>query len=89
MPKSVLEACAAGIPCVVSNAPGCKDSVINNETGLVAKTMNYRDLAHKIVSLIENPKLRNKLSHNAKKFVKKDASLEKVTKKIFEIYGAI
>ena len=86
MPKSVLEASAAGIPCVVSDAPGCKESVINNKTGFVVKTRDYKDLINKIRKLIINPKLRNIMSHNSRKFVKKDASILKVTKKIFDIY---
>ena len=87
MPKSVLEALAAGIPCVVSDAPGCAESVKNNTTGLIFKTQDYNDLVRKLKKLIINSNLRNFMSINAKKFVKKDASILKVTKKIFEIYG--
>ncbi len=86
MPKSVLEAAAAGIPCIVSDAPGCKESVINNKTGFIVRTKDHKDLINKIRKLIINPKLRNIMSHNSKKFVKKDASILKVTKKIFDIY---
>ena len=35
MPKSVLEASAAGIPSIVTNTVGCKEAVINNKTGLL------------------------------------------------------
>ena len=86
MPKSVLEAAAAGIPCIVSDAPGCRESVINNKTGFIVKTRDHKDLINKIRKLIINPKLRNIMSHNSRKFVKKDASILKVTKKIFDIY---
>lgn len=86
MPKSVLEALAAGIPCVVSNAPGCVDSIINNKTGLIFKTRDHNDLVIKLKKLIIHSKLRNIMSQNAKKFVKKDASILKVTKKIFDTY---
>ena len=41
MPKSVLEASAAGIPCVVSDSPGCKESIKHNVTGLTFKNKNY------------------------------------------------
>ncbi len=86
MPKSVLEASAAGIPCVVSDAPGCKESIINRSTGLIVKTKNSKDLIKKIRELINKPKLRNIMSQNAKKFAKEEASIEKITKTIFNIY---
>ena len=37
MPKSVLEASAAGIPSVVANTVGCREAVINNKT-IIIKT---------------------------------------------------
>ena len=86
MPKSVLEAAAAGIPSVVSDAPGCKESVINNSTGLIVKSRNTKDLVKKIRELIVNPKLRNIMSQNAKKFASKDAPIKKVTREIFRTY---
>ena len=86
MPKSVLEASAAGIPSVVANTVGCREAVINNKTGLLSKPKNYKDLSLKIEILMKNEKLRNFLSNNAKKFVKKNCSMEVVTRKIFNLY---
>jgi glycosyltransferase involved in cell wall biosynthesis len=86
MPKSVLEASAAGIPSVVANTIGCKEAVIHNKTGLLAKSKDYKDLSLKIEMLIKNKNLRNFFSKNAKKFVKTNSSLELVTKKIFNLY---
>ena len=87
MPKSVLEASAAGIPSIVTNTVGCKEAVINNKTGLLVKPKDYKDLSLKIEILIKNKNLRYFFSKNAKKFVKKNSSLEVVTKKIFNLYG--
>ena len=67
MPKSVLEASAAGIPCVVSDSPGCKESIKHNVTGLTFKNKNYIDLSKKIEKLILNPNLQKKFSRNGKK----------------------
>ena len=86
MPKSVLEASAAGIPSIVSNTVGCREAVVNNKTGLFSKPKDYRDLSLKIEKLIKNKKLKNFFSKNAKNFVKKNSSLQVVTKKIFNLY---
>ena len=86
MPKSVLEASAAGIPSVVANTIGCREAVIHNKTGLLVKSKNYKDLSLKIEMLIKNKNLRNFFSKNGKKMVKTNSSLELVTKKIFNLY---
>lgn len=85
-PKSILEAQAAGISCIVSNAIGCKESVLNNKTGLIFRNRDYKDLIKKISYLIERPKKRLIFSKNAKKSIKKFASINTVTKEIFKIY---
>ena len=86
LPKSVLEAAASGIPCVVSNAVGLKESVINNKTGLLFKNKSYIDLANKLEYLMVRPKKRNLFSLNARNFVKNFASINSVTREIFKIY---
>lgn len=86
MPKSVLEASAAGIPCVVSDSPGCKEAVRHNLTGLVTKKKDYKDLARKLEKLILSKNLRKKFSKNGKKFSTINSSIEKVTQNIFNLY---
>ena len=54
--KINFEAAAAGVPCIVSNAIGIKESIINNKTGLLFRNKDYKDLAKKISYLINNPK---------------------------------
>ena len=85
MPKSVLEASAAGIPSVVTNTVGCKEVIINNKTGLLVKPKDYKDLSLKIEMLIKNKNLRNSFL-KIKKFARINSSLELVTKKIFNLY---
>ena len=60
MPKATIEALAAGVPVVTSDAVGCKESIINNFNGLIFKTHSYKNLANKIEILILNSNLRKK-----------------------------
>ncbi len=87
-PKSVMEASAAGIPCIVSDAIGSKESIVNNKTGLLFKNRDYKDLIKKLKYLISNPKKRVFFSKNSKLFVKKFASVDIITKKIYKIYDS-
>ena len=56
MPKATLEALAAGVPVVTSDAVGCEESIINNYNGYICKTGSYLSLANKIEKLILDPK---------------------------------
>ena len=69
MPTVLLEAMAAGIPIITTDAGGIGDVVINSYNGLVVEQRNTEELAEKILLLLENPKLRIKLAHNGVKHV--------------------
>ena len=89
MPKSTIEALAAGVPVVTTDAIGCRESILPNKNGLLCKSKNHLSLANEIEKLILNPKLRNKFSQNAKKYVKHNFSLNEISKKIYKIYNNI
>ncbi|MFQ2612690.1 glycosyltransferase [Aeromonas caviae] len=45
IPRTMLEAAAMAKPLIVSDAPGCKDVVINGKTGFLCKVKNRDSLA--------------------------------------------
>ncbi|MEM3586480.1 MAG: glycosyltransferase family 4 protein [Candidatus Jordarchaeaceae archaeon] len=67
---TVIEANACGTPAIAYNVPGLRDSIINNETGLLAESGDVEDLAEKIVTVLEDAGLREKLSRNALEYAK-------------------
>lgn len=75
---SVIEALACGLPVIVSDTYGLKDSFNNNVNGLKFKTGSYKSLSSNLVKLIENKKLRKKFSINARKFVETKFEKNKV-----------
>ena len=66
----VIEANACGTPAIGWNVPGLKDSIIHNETGLLASFPNNDEFAHHISSLLLNDSLWNRLSGNASKWAR-------------------
>jgi glycosyltransferase involved in cell wall biosynthesis len=86
MPKTVLEASSCGLPVVTTDAIGCRDSIINNFSGLLCKPYNHIDLANKIEILIKDKKLRKKLGKNGKIYAKSNFAINKITNKIFNLY---
>ena len=89
MPKSTLEALAAGVPVVTSDAVGCKESILPKKNGLLCKKKNYKSLANQIEKLITQPEMRKKFSINAKNYAKRNFSISDVSKKIYNVYDEL
>ncbi|MCW4047208.1 MAG: glycosyltransferase family 4 protein [Candidatus Bathyarchaeota archaeon] len=65
---NIIEANALGVPCVVYDVAGLRDSVVNGETGLLVEAGNVRALATNIISLLNDHQKRQQMSINALKF---------------------
>jgi glycosyltransferase involved in cell wall biosynthesis len=62
---NVIEANAVGTPCVGYDVPGLRDSIADQNTGLLARAGDIQDLAAKIVRVLEDETLRRHLGDNA------------------------
>lgn len=62
---NVVEANALGVPCVAYDVAGLQDSVKDGTTGLLAESGDVKDLAEKLVQVLSNKDLREKLGENA------------------------
>ncbi|MEM5825795.1 MAG: glycosyltransferase family 4 protein [Candidatus Aenigmatarchaeota archaeon] len=69
---NVIEANACGTPCIAYDVPGLRDSIVDGKTGLLVKENgNIEALANAIIKVLEDEKLRNKLSINALKWARR------------------
>jgi len=48
MPRVILEGMAMGRPCITSDAPGCKDAIVDKESGFLSKTADADSLAQSV-----------------------------------------
>jgi len=55
MPRTILEAMAAGLPVIATNIRGCREEVIPEETGLLVPVGDAERLARAIESLLDDP----------------------------------
>jgi len=62
---NIIEANALGTPCVAYDVSGLRDSVKNNETGLLVKSGCVENLADAIVKVLRHNSLRNQLSQKS------------------------
>ena len=52
VPRSLLEAAAMGRPIVTTDTVGCRDVVVDNETGLLCKVRDSADLFNKLETML-------------------------------------
>lgn len=62
MPNVLLEAMAAGRPCVGTNVEGVAELVIEGETGLVVESGDHQPLSDAIARLLDDPALAARLA---------------------------
>ena len=67
---TVVEAQAAGTPVIAFNGGGFKESVVNNETGVLIDEISEKSLRQAIKKIEETKWSREKLLSNARKFSK-------------------
>ncbi len=75
---SVLEAQAAGLICIVSNADGLKENVVDNVTGFLAERRNPGDFADRISDVISmSESERQQIAQAARMRVEEEFSIER------------
>jgi len=86
---AVIDAMAAGLPCVVSNVGGMPESVAGNETGFICESSDVEGFSEKISLLVSDTKLAREFGEKGRRRVRKLFSEETQKKKLKSIYEVI
>lgn len=86
MPLAILEAMATGLPCVVSNITGNDKLIYENENGYLFEPSNDKDLANKLIDLIDNKEKRKTFGARSRKQVELRFDINKRVVEISELY---
>lgn len=80
--NAVLEAQAAGMLCIVSDAEGLHENVLHNETGWVVEKRQPEKLAKRIIETLQlSESIKNAISHNAAKRISTTFTLKEQASK--------
>lgn len=83
---TVIEAMACGTPVVATEVDGIRDSIENNENGILVKYGDKDDLAGQIIKLLENWELRLEFSRKGLETVKQKFDWDHIVKHISCLY---
>lgn len=86
MPRVLLEAAACGLPIVTTDVPGCRDVVIEGETGFIVPAQSSRLLANALEQLIDNKLLCHKMGVKGREFVVRHCSVDEIVKQTVDLY---
>lgn len=81
----LIEAMAAGVPVIGTNAPGIRDVVKDGETGLLVPVGSPQELAEAIRRVMEDPALRRRLIGHALADVRERFTWEAVLREYAEL----
>lgn len=86
---SVLDAMAHALPCVVSDAGGLPEPVVDRETGFICHVEDMEGFASRIIELLSNPSLRERMGKAGRQRVAEIFSEEEQERKIIALYRSL
>lgn len=87
MPKSLIEASAIGRPIITTTAIGCKECVDEGMNGFKVPVKNSQKLAEAIAKLVDDEKLREKMSKASRDKAVREYDINLVIDKHMDIYN--
>lgn len=88
-PKSLLEASACARPVVATQVPGCREVVIDGETGLLVAPRDAAALAEALSALITDPQRRADLGAAGRALVERAFSAESIAAQTLRVYSKL
>lgn len=85
----LLEAMAAGIPCVASNVGGIPDIVLDGDTGILVPEKQPQALAQAALELFDQPPLATRLAQSAQRRVEERFTWTSVARRFDELYRQV
>lgn len=86
-PRTVLEASALGRPTITTDAPGCRETVLDGETGLLVPPRQVEELASAMEQIADDPATRARMGGAARSYCESRFSVSEVNKALIGHLG--
>jgi len=89
LPNALLEAMAAGLPVVATDAPGCRDLVVDGETGLIARAGDPEAISGRLSRLLSDRGEMRRLGKQGQRFVRDHLNADNLATRWESLYESI
>jgi glycosyltransferase involved in cell wall biosynthesis len=89
LPGSLMEAAACGRAMIATDAPGCREIVLHEQTGLLVPIEDPQALAQAIAKLATSPELRTRYGNAARELVVNKLSARIIGEQIVQLYNDV
>jgi len=85
IPRSILEALSIGMPIITTNTPGCKETVLRNENGILIEPKQLNELIMGIRFFLENPASIGPMGNRSRKLAEERFNVDIINDMILKI----
>ena len=90
VPRTLLEAAATARPVITTDAPGCRDTVLDGETGFLCRPADASDLADKLLRFIAlAPEERQAMGQRGRAFVEQNFDEQRVIERYLDVVADV
>ncbi len=87
LPNALLEAMAVGLPIITTDAPGCRDLIQNERTGIVVPVDDHHRMAEAMLRVLGDAPLKVRLSQAAREHIWRNFRQERSFRQYAQLYG--
>ena len=89
LPISLIEAMFAGQAILTTNVGGIPEIIRKDDTGLIIKPANPKQLAEELLLLLQDKSLRERLANQAKRFAEEQLTVSNMVNEIDKVYQSL
>jgi len=86
-PRTVLEAMATGRAVITTNAPGCRETVVDGHNGLIVPVRDVPALTRAMERFIEDPSLAERMGRRSREICEDKYDVKKVNAEMLRHMG--
>lgn len=87
VPRSTQEAMAMGRPVITTDAPGCRETVIDGENGFLVPVRNIDVLANRMCRFIKQPDLIETMGRRSRQLAEERFDVRRINAQLLEVLG--
>lgn len=89
LPRALMEACATGLPAIVSDIQGCREVVVNGGNGLCVTPGNAYEMSIALMRLISSQELRRSMGESSRIKIEQTFSAEAMVCGYLKLYDLL